>query len=385
VTSDVAVAFDRVTKEYRRGTERANLRAALPGRFGRTTAGATFRALDDLSFGVDSGEIVGVVGPNGAGKSTLLKLLARVIAPTRGRVTTRGRVASLIELGVGFHPDLTGTENVRFSAAVLGMGKRQAQERFDAIVQFAGIESFMNTPVKRYSSGMLARLGFSVASHLDADVLLIDEVMSVGDADFQRRGYERMKDLRRSGATLLFVTHNLVLVPEICQRAVRLDRGRIVDDGAARDVVDRYSVGGRHFDDISVSPEDPRIIKFALSTIAVRPGEPVRAEVEVHVPGPVADARLTLVIRTEYGLHAAGIDVDGAQEHLSAGRSFALVAMIEAINLSPRTYTVLATIVQRSGDALITLDQAGVALTVSGEDVQYGVANLNANFSFRAL
>ena len=151
---------------------------------------------------VKPAEIVGVIGPNGAGKSTLLKLLARVIAPTEGRVVTRGRVASLIEVGVGFHPDLTGVDNVRFSAAVLGMSSQEIRRHYDEIVEFAGIGPFMDTPVKRYSSGMMARLGL-VASHLNANIVLVDEVLSVGDAEFQSRGFGRMEELRSDGATLL--------------------------------------------------------------------------------------------------------------------------------------------------------------------------------------
>lgn len=236
---DPVLVLEDVEKTYRLGAERMNWRQALPGRLGRTPPQG-HRALDGVSLEVAGGESVGIIGENGAGKSTLLKLVARVIAPTRGFVYTRGRVASLIELGVGFHPDLTGAHNVRFAGAILGMGSSEVRRRYDEIVAFAGMEKFMATPVKRYSSGMLARLGFAVASHVDADILVLDEVLSVGDAAFQRQCHDRITELRRSGVSVLFVSHNLGLVPKLCERLVRLQGGRIVDEGAPSAVIDRY-------------------------------------------------------------------------------------------------------------------------------------------------
>lgn len=197
-------------------------------------------ALRDVSFDVRPGEVVGVVGRNGAGKSTLLKLLSRITAPTAGRVEVRGRMGSLLEVGTGFHPELTGRENVFLNGSILGMSRAEIRRKFDDIVGFADIGRFLDTPVKRYSSGMYVKLAFSVAAHLDPEILIVDEVLAVGDAAFQRRCLERMSELAARGRTILFVSHNMELIPRLCQRAVYLDRGRVVEVGPAAGVTERY-------------------------------------------------------------------------------------------------------------------------------------------------
>jgi lipopolysaccharide transport system ATP-binding protein len=383
--SDAAVVFESVSKVYRRGAERANLRAALPGRLGRVYRTDGFWALRDVSLQVAPGEIVGVIGPNGAGKSTALKLAARVIAPTTGRVVTRGRIASLIELGVGFHPDLTGSENVRFSAAVLGMSRSEVAKRYDAIVEFAGIPDFMGTPVKRYSSGMLARLGFAIASHLDAEIVLVDEVLSVGDAQFQRRGFERMTYLREQGATLLFVTHNLLLVPEICQRAVRLEHGVVVDEGQPGGVVDRYLAGVAG---TGVAPRDAtdtqqvRIRGVQLSAPAIRPNGELAVSLTVEVAEPLPDTRIVLVLQAPTGVHAAGCDVDGSADALSRPGIFRVDGQIDAVGVAPGSYRVLLTVVQQAGDVPLEVHQVGMPLEVLSDDdrPQYGLVHLDGDW-----
>ena len=234
------VRFERVGKRYRRGRERINLRAALPGRLGDLRGGDQHWALADLSFELAPGGSIGFIGPNGAGKSTTLKLVAGVIAPSTGRVEVAGRTASLLELGAGFHPDMTGRENVFFSAAVLGMSPKVLGQRFDQIVEFADIGPYLDTPVKRYSSGMLARLGFAVASHLEAEVLVLDEVLAVGDATFQRRCHQRIRELRGEGAALLYVTHALWTLPMLCEEAVLLAGGEVRATGTPDDVLTAY-------------------------------------------------------------------------------------------------------------------------------------------------
>jgi len=204
-------------------------------------AGRTeLQALDRVSFEVRQGEILGIVGRNGAGKSTLLKILSRVTAPTSGCVRLRGRVASLLEVGTGFHPELTGRENVFLNGAVLGMAKSEIRRNFDAIVEFSGVGRFIDTPVKRYSSGMYVRLAFAVAAHLDPDILIVDEVLAVGDAAFQRKCLGSMHSAARSGRTVLFVSHNLGAVVSLCERSLLLDAGRVTMDGLPRDVVSTY-------------------------------------------------------------------------------------------------------------------------------------------------
>jgi lipopolysaccharide transport system ATP-binding protein len=212
---------------------------------GHARPGNDFCALRDVTFDVARGEVLGVVGRNGAGKSTLLKVLSRITAPTRGRVTLRGRVASLLEVGTGFHPELTGRDNIELNATILGMGRREIRRKFDQIVEFSGVERFLDTPVKRYSSGMYVRLAFAVAAHVEADILLIDEVLAVGDAEFQKRCLGMMGQVARDGRTVLFVSHNMPAVSRLCQRAVFLDRGTVVMDGPAPDVVSAYLRDGR--------------------------------------------------------------------------------------------------------------------------------------------
>lgn len=197
-------------------------------------------ALQDVSFEVKEGEALGIVGHNGAGKTTILKLLSSITAPTRGQITIRGRLAALIEVGSGFHPELTGRENVYLHGAMLGMRRSEIARKMDSIVDFSGVEKYIDEPVKRYSSGMYVRLGFSVAAHLEPDIVLLDEVLAVGDVAFQTKCLDRIAALRKNGGTIVFVSHDLASIYRICDRAILLDRGRMMMDGPPRVVVDTY-------------------------------------------------------------------------------------------------------------------------------------------------
>ena len=211
----------------------------------------TIWALKDVSFEVRPGEVLGIIGSNGAGKSTLLKILSRIIEPTTGRVEIYGRVQSLLEVGTGFHPDLTGTENVYLNGAILGMKRREISRIFDQIVAFAGVEKFLDTPVKHYSSGMYLRLAFAVAAHLDPDILIVDEVLAVGDAGFQQKCLGKMDDVTRSGRTVLFVTHDLRMVLNLCPHAILLKDGKIHSSGSSEEVVGKYNAM------LSVASQEP--------------------------------------------------------------------------------------------------------------------------------
>lgn len=200
----------------------------------------SFWALKDVNFEVERGEVLGIIGRNGAGKSTLLKVLSRITYPTEGEIVMRGRVGSLLEVGTGFHPELTGRENIYFNGAILGMKKREIDDKFDEIVKFSGVEKFLDTPVKRYSSGMQVRLAFSVAAHLEPEILLVDEVLAVGDAEFQKKCLGKMGEVANEGRTVLFVSHNMNAVASLCQRGIVLSNGRCLIDGEIKQSISEY-------------------------------------------------------------------------------------------------------------------------------------------------
>src|SRR5215475_5329328 len=246
--TDTVLDVQRVFKKFRRGELYDSLRDLVPAvtrrlvrREGiRQSGRREFWALEDVSFSVRRGEAFGIIGANGAGKSTILKLLTGIMRPTKGSISVKGRISALIEVSAGFHQDLTGRENIYLNGAILGMTRDEIRRRFDAIVAFSGLEEFIDTPVKRYSSGMYARLGFSVAAHVDPDVLLVDEVLSVGDYLFQRKCMERMQTVIGSGATVIFVSHNLREVANLCQRSLLLERGQVRAIGPTADVIREY-------------------------------------------------------------------------------------------------------------------------------------------------
>jgi len=252
--SSDAIVVDRLGKQYTIGAtpigdrtlgESLTSWAAGPWRRfrrmgGRDANARTFWALKNVTFRVGSGEVIGIVGPNGAGKSTLLKVLSRITPPTEGHVDLTGRISSLLEVGTGFHPELTGRENVFLNGAILGMFRHEILRKFDAIVAFAELEPFIDTPVKHYSSGMYVRLAFSVAAHLEPEILIVDEVLSVGDLHFRNRCLGRMQEIRDEGRTVLFVSHDLTSVRQLCTRALLLDAGRVVDDGTPVAITRRY-------------------------------------------------------------------------------------------------------------------------------------------------
>lgn len=248
---DLAIRIEGIGKRYplRRAPKGQTIREAISDGvtsiFRHGTSGARgnvdlFWALRDINLNVARGESVGLIGANGSGKSTLLKIISRIVKPTEGSAQIRGRVGALLEVGTGFHPDLTGRDNILLNGAIIGMTGAEIRSRFDEIVDFSGVEEFLDTPIKRYSSGMVMRLAFAVAAHLEPDVLIVDEVLAVGDAEFQRKSLSKINDVATSGCTVFFVSHNLGFVQQLCSRTLLLEHGRLVEDGAPSQVVKSY-------------------------------------------------------------------------------------------------------------------------------------------------
>ncbi len=259
-----------------------------------------FWAIRGISFEVKPGETVGIIGRNGAGKSTLLKVLSRITPPTTGKVDLYGRIGSLLEVGTGFHPELSGRENILLNGAILGMSRKEILGKFDEIVAFSEVEKFLDTPVKRYSSGMYVRLAFSVAAHLEPEILIVDEVLAVGDAAFQKRCLDRMEDVGKQGRTVLFVSHNMPSITRLCQRVILLDEGRVIEDGSPDEVVGRYLLSGlgttakRSWDDVQSRPGNQiaNLRSVAVYNSRNEPSsscvisEPIDIEIEFEVTEP---------------------------------------------------------------------------------------------------
>lgn len=291
-----------------------------------------FWALRDVSFDVNPGDRVGIIGRNGAGKSTLLKILSRITEPTEGRIRLRGRVASLLEVGTGFHPELTGRENIFLNGAVLGMTKAEIRRKFDEIVEFAEVEKFLDTPVKRYSSGMYVRLAFAVAAHLEPEILVVDEVLAVGDAAFQRKCLGKMEDVAsQEGRTVLFVSHNMAAIQTLCRRAIWLNAGKVEQDGESEPVINAYGKHLQHSNGITatlksldgnIEVEQIHVMdRNGQTTSVVPPGSPITIEIRYHAKRPVHHPYIWIGIRSQFGsLFGANMLLDGARPEVLDGR-----------------------------------------------------------------
>ena len=283
LTDAPRIEFDHVWKKFARGELHDSLRDLVPATVRRLAgrmpprdelSGEEFWAVRDVSFEVRPGEALGILGPNGAGKSTILKLLTRILVPTRGHCSITGRAGALIEVAAGFHPDLTGRENVFLQGAILGMKRREIKSRFDEIVSFAEIEAFIDTPVKRYSNGMNARLGFAIAAHISPDVLVIDEVLSVGDMRFQEKAFDRIEEMCTSGIPVVLVSHQLERIASLCTHALLLERGRVAKRGTPTECIEAYLESSRNSNPASSHASVLRFDALSLeSPVPVRAGE----------------------------------------------------------------------------------------------------------------
>jgi len=355
--SDIAIRVENLGKQYRIGSPHGayrykSLRESLTGAFtapfrGLTNSRFAIRnsqsemiwALRGVSFEIQQGEVVGVIGRNGAGKSTLLKILSRITEPTEGQATVRGHVGSLLEVGTGFHPELTGRENILLSGAVLGMRRREIESKLDEIVAFAETDKFVDTPVKHYSSGMYMRLAFAVAAHLEPDILVIDEVLAVGDAAFQKKCLGRMQDVAQQGRTVLFVSHNMPAITRLCARATLLDDGRLIKDGRAGDVVAAYTMG---INDGSALRQWPRDTAPGSDGVRLLSASVVRAD---GTPVAVASVEDQLELQIRYHVAEPELRFRCAATFFTQGVcAFGSVEPTEAERLGPADYCSSVTI-----------------------------------------
>jgi lipopolysaccharide transport system ATP-binding protein len=345
-----AIRVEHLSKRYRIGAAQTKFRygmlrdvlvdvvmspvriaGALTGKGMRgSNATSSIWALDDVSFDVDEGRVLGIVGRNGAGKSTLLKVLSRVTEPTKGLVTVRGRVGSLLEVGTGFHPELTGRENIYMNGAVLGMRRAEIEQKFDEIVAFSEVEQFIDTPVKRYSSGMYLRLAFAVAAHLEPEILVVDEVLAVGDAEFQKKCLGKMGDVAQQGRTVLFVSHNMSAILRLTQEAIVLKKGRLIKRAPTQEAVDFYLSSGQaetgerlwEPDEVpgSAAPFKPIALRIkdqrGKVVDTIRSTEPVTVEWEYRLEAPLTGLRVGMYLSTMRGEYVlTAFDVDDAKQY----------------------------------------------------------------------
>ncbi|HKN83224.1 MAG TPA: polysaccharide ABC transporter ATP-binding protein [Pyrinomonadaceae bacterium] len=352
--SDLAIRCENLSKQYRIGSlERyQTLRDTISNSFRRlrTTSqngNGYIWALNDVSFEIKRGEVVGIIGLNGAGKSTLLKILSRITAPTRGTAKIHGRVGSLLEVGTGFHLELTGRENIYLNGAILGMRKAEIDRKFDEIVAFAEVEEFLDTPVKRYSSGMYVRLAFGVAAHLETEVLLVDEVLAVGDAQFQKKCFEKMRDIGTEGRTILFVSHNMSAVRSICKEALIIEKGAVVAQGEINQTVDQY------LSRINSSQSSEAVVEtrtFSVKSVEVsstvgpviKTFDPVQVRVQFIPKVEITDPGLYVSFLTMDSRRLTGLDLKDfiTAAPLPAGRPAELGFRIDSLPLLSGAYQV---------------------------------------------
>lgn len=385
------IKVENVGKRYRIGQSQApyttlresmvNVVRAPLKKLRRNSAPAEFVwAVDDVSFEVQPGEVVGVIGRNGAGKSTLLKMLSRITEPTKGRILLYGRVGSLLEVGTGFHAELTGRENIYLNGAILGMARSEIVRKFDEIVSFAEVEKFIDTPVKHYSSGMYLRLAFAVAAHLEPEILLVDEVLAVGDARFQRKCLDKMQDVGKQGHTILFVSHNMPAITRLCPRTILLDQGKVLRDGPSHQVAGEYLSGGlgttaaREWPDIHKAPGN-EIVRLLAVRVRAENGavqdvmdicKPIAIEMEFEVLQGGHELTPNYHFFNEQGVYVfvAGDNDPVWFDRPRPGGRFVSTALIPGNLLAEGTITVGAAVTTRDPETVHFFERDAVAFQV---------------------
>ncbi len=384
------IKFQSVSKRYRLGYKVINLRDAIPKIF-KSREDKWFWALKDVSFEIKKGEALGIIGPNGAGKTTILKILSKITEPTEGNAVVNGRVASLIELGAGFHPDLTGRENIYLNGAIMGMSRKEIDSKFKDIVKFSGLEEFIDTPVKRYSSGMYVRLGFAVAIHTEPDILLIDEVLAVGDMSFQFKCIKKITEFRNTGGTIIFVSHDLHNIRTVCSKALLLAKGKIQAIGNPVDVTIKYKNIAK---DIQMGDRSKKSERTGNFKVEISKTEMIGSS---HKKKQTFKSGETLILKIYYVSHieakspvfGVGITRDdglvcwGTTSKL-AGYSIpsikgegSIEIVFPNLNLAPGRYRISAAIWQSDGLIPYDYQLEAASLTIKSKKSDYGVVMLD--------
>jgi homopolymeric O-antigen transport system ATP-binding protein len=405
----VAIRVCNLSKRFRIGAKRARyqtlrdtlsqgagapvrfLRQIMSGKRNRRTKPDDFWALKGISFEVSRGEVVGIVGRNGAGKSTLLKILSRISDPTDGFAEMYGRTGSLLEVGTGFHPELTGRENIYLNGAILGMTKSEISAKFGEIVAFSEVEEFVDTPVKHYSSGMHLRLAFAVAAQLDSEILLMDEVLAVGDAAFQRKCLGKMGAVAQQGRTVLFVSHNMAAVRDLCTRAIWIENGRIAADGDVDNVIKQYldamADGEFQFVNRELGFSIERVVLKSATGDVVRqlgPGEDLTVEITYRAQQPIKQPYVQILIESVNGkCFAANMLLDGARPDVLSGRGM-IACTFHAVPLLPQSYAVKAAIRSSDGRGFILPMQDVAAFDINGSLDEMGLAGAFRGLAYRS-
>ena len=387
------ITIQDLGKRYTIGRQRANgdgmrhlIEGALRDPLGRLRSGrrklqhVDIWALKEVCFHIDQGEVVGIIGSNGAGKSTLLKILSRITAPTTGRICIHGRIASLLEAGTGFHQELTGRENIFLNGAILGMSRAEIIRKFDEIVEFSGVEEFIDTPVKRYSSGMYVRLGFAVAAHLEPEILIVDEVLAVGDAAFQKKCLGKIGNFAQSGRTVLFVSHNMEAIRTLCHRAVWLKDGRLHKDGRAGEIVGEYfNVSNELSFSYVANPNSGLMIQsvvlrndYGEESKQFSPGDDLFIEINYDAAQSLERPYFVLEVEGINGsCFTANMLLDGCQPKVLAGAG-RLTCRFKSLPLFPQNYSVKMSVCAKNAAEVIFHHQDVAYFSVVGDLTEYG-------------